>query len=63
MRRLGYGPAESAGPWEEVLRRGCGRRVHAFLGVDGDDWQLASQLAPATQGPLPPNWKTRAGQA
>ena len=45
MHRLGYLRAESAGPWEEVLRRGYGRRVHALPGADGDDWQLAAQLA------------------
>ena len=45
MHRLGYTRAESASPWGEVLRRGYGRRGHALPGVDGDDWQLAAQLA------------------
>ena len=52
MHRLGYVRAESAGPWEEVFRRGYGRRVHALPGVDGDDWQLASQLAHRHPGPV-----------
>ena len=45
MRRLGYTRVESMSSWEEVLRRGYGRRVHALPGVDGDDWRLAAQLA------------------
>jgi len=57
MSRLGYLRLEAEGPWEDVLRRGYGRRVHAIPGVDGDDWQLAAQLAYRRDpggGPDPP---------
>ena len=53
MRGRGFAEVEAKAAWEDVLRRGYERRVHALAAADRDDWKLAAQLAYRRDPPSP----------